>query len=61
MLGWQPEAVKPVHPDFMLRVYMIRLESQIKKFEDKYGKLSQKQRNHLKRKLVKKVKENGGN
>ena len=36
---------------------MIRLESKIKKFEDKYGKLSHKQRNHLKRKLVKKVKE----
>ena len=57
MLGLEPKAKadKPVHPDFMMRVYLIRLESQIEKFEDKYGKLSLKQKNHLKRKLVEKV------
>ena len=51
----EPTADGEVRPDFMTRLYFLRLETKIKNFEDKYGKLSTKQKNHLKRKLLREI------
>tara|TARA_B100000427_G_C15324011_1_gene513819 strand:+ start:381 stop:578 length:198 start_codon:yes stop_codon:yes gene_type:complete len=50
-----PPASGEVHPDFTTKLYFLRLENKIKSFEDKYGKLSVKQKNHLKRRLLREI------